>query len=227
MDISAANSTQPHPTAVDGADHDSALAKSRFLTREELIRRRLRRVRQLGRFYRDHYWTLMEDIRSKYRDYCWNFGKSPFICNNNENGNGNGNDVVLDGVGDDIVRCRFSGCKSKAMALTTFCHAHILSDPKQNLYMGCRTVAKNLPTGPSFCNKPVLKSMVPPACPTHYDLGTRCLVRALRKSGLGNTFPTNHKTNVKLHVLTSEFVRQIQNKRKIAMRETVPKAEIE
>ncbi|KAE9590192.1 hypothetical protein Lal_00027897 [Lupinus albus] len=223
MDLSAANSTQPHPMAVDGADHDSALSKSRFLTREELIRRRLRRVRQLSRLYRDHYWALMEELRSKYRDYCWNFGKSPFIYNNN-NENENRNDVVLD---DDIIRCRFSGCKSKAMALTTFCHAHILSDPKQKLYMGCRTVAKNLPTGPSFCNKPVLKSMVPPACATHYDLGTRCLVRALRKSGLGNTFPTNHKTNLKLHVLTSEFVRQIQNKRKIAMRETVPKAETE
>lgn len=131
--------------AVDGADHDMALAKSRFLTREELLRRRLRRSRQLARCYRAHYWTLMEDLRSKYRHYCWTYGKSPFkdhhTNNNNEATAESENGVVCDD-GDDIVRCRFGGCKSKAMALTRFCHAHILSDSKQKLYRGCRTVAK-------------------------------------------------------------------------------------
>ncbi|KAL9380463.1 hypothetical protein Peur_026120 [Populus x canadensis] len=31
-------------------------------------------------------------------------------------------------------RCLFVGCKLKAMALTSFCHLHILSDAKQKLY---------------------------------------------------------------------------------------------
>ena len=83
----------------------------------------------------------------------------------------------------------------------------------------------SLPTGPSFCNKPVLRSVVPPECPTHYQLGERCLVRAIRRARVGNTIPTNRKPNLKLHVIASEFVRQIQNKRKGELKETVPKTE--
>lgn len=140
----------PPPMAVDGADHDMALSKSRFLTREEVLRRRLRRVRQLSRCYRAHYWALMEELKSKYRHYCWTYGKSPFKedqNDNNNNENPNGVVVVASGAGggvveDDITRCRFGGCKSKAMALTNFCHAHILSDSKQKLYRGCTTVTK-------------------------------------------------------------------------------------
>lgn len=132
---------------IDGADEDQILANSTVLTRREVITRRLRRVRQLARCYKSHYWALMNDLRSKYRDYYWTYGKSPFKDDEeNPNGvvlgdrvNGTDNGVV---VGDDFVRCAFSGCKSKAMALTRFCHTHILSDSKQKLYRGCTTVAK-------------------------------------------------------------------------------------
>ncbi|XP_014506696.1 INO80 complex subunit D-like [Vigna radiata var. radiata] len=229
MDESASASSPLRPVTVDGADADAALSKSRFLTREEVLRRRLRRVKQLGRCYRAHYWALMEELRSKYRDYSWTYGKSPFKEGHNETDIDyqNGGGVPALGGGDDIVRCRFSGCKTKAMALTTYCHSHILSDSKQRLYHGCRAVAKNLPTGPSFCNKPVLKTMVPPACPTHHQFGERCLARALRRAGLGNAIPSNRKPTVKLHVLVSEFVHQIQNKRKLALKETAPKVETE
>lgn len=67
--------------------------------------------------------------------------------------------------------------------------------------------------------------MVPPACATHYQLGEKCLLRAIKRSGYN--FPTNRKPNPKLHVVVSEFVRQIQNKRKIALKKTVSKAETE
>nr|KYP53507.1 hypothetical protein KK1_024645 [Cajanus cajan] len=216
---------------MEGGDDDAALANSRVLTREEVIRRRLRRVEQLGRCYRAHYWALMEELRSKYRDYCWTYGKNPFkedradSDNNNNNNNNNDNPNGVVAGGDDNVRCRFSGCKSRAMALTKYCHLHILSDSKQKLYQGCRTVAKNLTTGPSFCNKPALRSVVPPACPTHYQSGEKCLARALRRAGLGNTIPTNRK--LKFHVIASEFVHQIQKKRKLALKETTPKVETE
>ncbi|KAK7380678.1 hypothetical protein VNO78_33193 [Psophocarpus tetragonolobus] len=228
------------PVTVDGGEVDEALGQSHVLTREEVLRRRLRRVRQLGRCYRAHYWALMEELRSKYRDYCWTYGKSPFKEDHNHNNESdNDNNAIANANGvvsgvaasDDIVRCRFSGCKTKAMALTKYCHAHILSDSKQRLYQGCRAVAKNLPTGPSFCNKPVLKSMVPPACPTHHQFGERCLARALRRAGLGSAIATNRKPNVRLHVIVSEFVYQIQNKRKLALKETAlkvaPKVETE
>lgn len=144
MDESASASSPLRPVTVDGADADAALSKSRFLTREEVLRRRLRRVKQLGRCYRAHYWALMEELRSKYRDYSWTYGKSPFKEGHNETDIDyqNGGGVPALGGGDDIVRCRFSGCKTKAMALTTYCHSHILSDSKQRLYHGCRAVAK-------------------------------------------------------------------------------------
>jgi len=143
MDELGSASSPQLPVTVDGADEDAALAKSRFLTRKEVIQRRLRRVRQLRRCYRTHYWTLLEELRSKYRDYSWTYGKSPFKEDHNESENGNPNGVVNGvGGGEDVVRCRFSGCKTKAMAMTKYCHAHILSDSKQKLYQGCRAVAK-------------------------------------------------------------------------------------
>ncbi|BAU01771.1 hypothetical protein LR48_Vigan10g190100 [Vigna angularis] len=228
MDELGSASSPSRPVTVDGAGEDAALAKSRFLTRKEVLQRRLRRVRQLTRCYRTHYWALMEELRSKYRDYSWTYGKSPFKEDHNEGENNNPNGVITGvGGGDDIIRCRFSGCKTKAMAMTKYCHAHILSDSKQKLYQGCRAVAKNLPTGPSFCNKPVLKSVVPAACATHHQFGERCLSRALRRAGLGNAIPNNRKPTPKFHVLVSEFVHQIQKKRKLALKETALKVETE
>ncbi|XP_061354845.1 uncharacterized protein LOC133299410 [Gastrolobium bilobum] len=218
------------PMTIDGADIDAALAKSHVLTRREVIERRLRRVKQLSRYYRRHYWALMEELKHKYKEYYWIYGKSPFKEDENlPNGTvvsgGNANGTENTAVSDDIVRCAFGGCKTKAMALTRFCHAHILLDSKQSLYLGCSTVAKNLPTGPSFCNKPVLRSVVPRACPSHYQLGEKCLLRAVKRAGFN--IPANRKPNPKLHVVIPEFVRHIQNKRKIARRAAVPKHETE
>ncbi|CAL0332934.1 unnamed protein product [Lupinus luteus] len=216
----------PPPMTINGADEDSALSNSRVLTRRELIARRLRRVRQLARCYRGHYWTLMEDLKSKHREYYWIYGKSPFVSENANDtvvlgGNVNGATVV----GNDVVRCATSGCKTKAMALTRFCHTHILSDSRQKLYRGCRFVVKNLPTGPSFCNKPVLRCTVPPACPAHCQRGEKCLLFAIKRAGYN--LPNNRKPNPKLHLVVSEFVRQIQKKRKVAFQATIPKAETE
>ncbi|KAL2335101.1 hypothetical protein Fmac_016314 [Flemingia macrophylla] len=218
MAESSSASSPLRPVTVDGGDDDLALMNSQVLTREEVIRRRFRRVKQLGQCYRAHYWALMEELKSKYRDYYWTYGKSPFNYHNQ-------NGVVLGG-GDDIVRCRFSGCKTRAMALTNYCHLHILSDSKQKLYQGCRTVAKNLASGPSFCNKPVLISVVPPACPNHHSSGEKCLARALRRAGSGNTFPTKCKP-LKFNVIASEFVHQIQKNRMLPLKETTPKVETE
>lgn len=39
-------------------------------------------------------------------------------------------------------RCAFPGCKAKAMALTNYCHPHILSDKRQTLYKPCIHVTK-------------------------------------------------------------------------------------
>ncbi|KAL9660471.1 hypothetical protein QQ045_022687 [Rhodiola kirilowii] len=112
------------------------LSKSEYLTAEEVIRRRHRRIMQLNRVYRDHYWKMMAELRRKYRDYMWNFG-SPYIGGDGKlegsnlgfrNGKGK-----VDAV--EFIRCAHTNCSKKPMAMTKFCHAHILSDPKQVLYL--------------------------------------------------------------------------------------------
>ncbi|KAI3952994.1 hypothetical protein MKX01_028686 [Papaver californicum] len=66
------------PLVIEGSEEDTILRKSEYLTREEVIRRRLRRVKQMEKLYKDHYWSLMEELRVKYREYYWEYGKSPF-----------------------------------------------------------------------------------------------------------------------------------------------------
>ncbi|KAK0591679.1 hypothetical protein LWI29_006261 [Acer saccharum] len=140
-------------TKSDGESADPALlSNSEFLTRHEVLRRRSDRAKRLAGIYRSHYWALMEELRAKYKDYYWMYGKSPYRDDGNVNGNGDGDGAVKEedgnctsrreGTGEEVRKCGVSGCKAKAMALTKFCHLHILSDSKQNLYTGCTYVVK-------------------------------------------------------------------------------------
>ncbi|XP_042483116.1 INO80 complex subunit D-like [Macadamia integrifolia] len=213
---------------IDGAEEDSILCDSKFLTREEVIRRRSRRVKQLARFYKDHYWALMEDLRVKYREYYWKYGKSPFKEEEaKENGGGGGvegsgeNNRSTLGIGEnnnDVKnnRCAFTGCKAKAMALTNYCHPHILSDSKQKLYKPCTYVVKSSQTGPVLCGKPTLRSTVPVLCTIHFQKAQKHLTRALKKAGLNISSPSS--LSPKLHPIIAESVRQIQAKRRAARR---------
>lgn len=67
--------------------------------------------------------------------------------------------------------------------------------------------------------------MVPPVCLVHYQMGEKFLIRAVRRAGCA--IPTHRRPNPKFHLVLSEFVRHVQEKRKAALRATVPKAEIE
>ncbi|KAG6536041.1 hypothetical protein ZIOFF_001079 [Zingiber officinale] len=64
----------PSVFTIDGAEEDEALRFSRSLTREEVLRRRSRRLKQLALCYRRQYWALMEEVRVKHRDYYWEYG---------------------------------------------------------------------------------------------------------------------------------------------------------
>ncbi|KAF4350401.1 uncharacterized protein LOC115714725 [Cannabis sativa] len=224
----------PSPTSpmnIDGSDRDSALSNSEWLTQREVIERRARRVKQLARLYRHHYWALMEDLKSKHREYYWTYGKSPFkedehLPPNGTDGIGENGKLGLasaTGVGDDIKRCQVAGCKNRPMALTKFCHAHILSDPQQKLYKGCTYVIKSMQSGPLLCCKPILRSTVPSLCPTHFQKGEKCLIRDLRKAGLNISSLNNLAP--KLHVVVAEFVSQIQSKRRALRKASVAKVE--
>lgn len=98
----------------------------------------------------------MEELKIQHRDYVWKFGLSPFSGDNNEKkesreiaGDGGGVAGIYEGSGETNANnnggnllCAFYGCKYKAMALTSFCHLHILTDKKQQLYKPCNYVIK-------------------------------------------------------------------------------------
>ncbi|KAL6577969.1 hypothetical protein OROMI_010297 [Orobanche minor] len=233
------SSSSPGPIRIDGFEQDAALSRSEFLTRTEILNRRARRMKQLSRIFRDHYWALMEELKLKLREYYWEYGKSPFVedeenekinshrgdyadvpAENVSNGNfgANGANVSNKNSG----RCEVHGCKAKAMALTRFCHMHIMSDAKQKLYMGCTFSIKSSTTGPILCGRPLLRSTVPTYCSMHFQKAEKHMVRALKKAGL-NISSTN-KLGPKLHVIVSEYVRQIQNKRRAAKRVSLENA---
>ncbi|XP_010268296.1 PREDICTED: INO80 complex subunit D isoform X1 [Nelumbo nucifera] len=219
----------------DDSGADAFLCNSNFLTRQEVIRRRSRRVKQLAKCYKDHYWALMEELKVKYREYYWKYGKSPFkeedendnggMGINGVKGSGENNRAGLGlGPGENNIdgknnRCAFPGCKAKAMALTNYCQPHILSDSKQKLYKACTYVIKSAQTGPILCGKPILRSTVPSLCMVHFQKAQKHVTRALKKAGLNISSST--KLAPKFHVIVAEAVHQIQTKRRAARRATL------
>ncbi|XP_073014103.1 uncharacterized protein [Typha latifolia] len=220
--VSGEESAAPAAVEVESEKEDQSLRDAAALTREEVIRRRSRRLRKLAACYRRQYWALMEEVRVKHRDYYWENGKSPFEEEEGEGeaeGDGGrvaeGNGVGL-GLGlalGERKRCSFSGCKWKAMPLTRYCHPHILSDPKQTLYKACNFVIKsNAQTGQIICGRPVLTAASPSLCHVHFQRYQRNISQALRKAGLN--MPSSSKSIPRLSVFITECVRQIQAKRR-------------
>ncbi|XP_010522203.1 PREDICTED: INO80 complex subunit D-like [Tarenaya hassleriana] len=225
------------------AREDQILARSSHLTRTELLRRRSHHLRQLSKFYRDHYWALMEDLKAQYREYYWRFGVSPFKDEQNQpnkrrrlglegengdgdavegsgdnvNNNGGGNGVTTDLYTKINSRCSYGGCKLKAMALTNYCHLHIVNDKKQKLYKACEYVIKRAQSGPITCSRPTLASTVPSLCNVHFLKTQKHVARALKDAGLNVS--SSSKAPPKLHVIVPAFVSHIQEKRKAALKE--------
>ncbi|KAJ8615813.1 hypothetical protein MRB53_035185 [Persea americana] len=212
---------KPHllqtPLSISGSQEDTTLHRSEFLTREEVLRRRSRRVKQLAKYYRTQYWALMEEVRVKHLEYYWKYGKSPFQEEEGEEVGGERSRELgfgESGCNETSLRmCSFSGCESKAMALTSYCHSHILCDSKQKLYKACSYVLKSDQTGPVICGKPILRAAVPSLCTAHFQKGKKHVSQALKKAGFTSTAS---KPAPKFHVIIAEFVHQIQSKRREA-----------
>ncbi|KAK2971017.1 hypothetical protein RJ640_000366 [Escallonia rubra] len=140
--------TPPPPTTpnpISPSLEDLYLSTSTHLTRQQVLRRRSHNLKQLAKVYTHHYWALMERLRAQYRDYVWRYGLSPFKEDEEREGAVH-NDAV---EGSKETRadssnfyCAFYGCRLKAMALTSFCQLHILSDSRQQLYKPCEYVIK-------------------------------------------------------------------------------------
>ena len=62
---------------------------------------------------------MIAELKIKYMNYYWEYGKNPYQVG----GNGNGNDSSVESGGrNDGQFVRFTGCKIKAMVLTKFCY---------------------------------------------------------------------------------------------------------
>ncbi|KAI5067641.1 hypothetical protein GOP47_0018169 [Adiantum capillus-veneris] len=231
------NDSEVCDLALDGALEDEALKNADALTEQEVARRRLRRVNQLMRLYRMHYWGLLEELRSKYRVFYIKHGKGGWkddteaVEKEKLEGtvdNSDGQDFMSKGklqLGDnsgamkeplapdksvgETLRCTYQGCKSKPLALSGFCFSHILSEPRQQLYRPCSFVIKSGQGGPVTCGKPVLRSLVPAHCAAHIQKQSS---RSVRKANT-NAAP---KAGPKLHLVIAEYVRLIQCKRRAA-----------
>ncbi|XP_021772288.1 uncharacterized protein LOC110736387 [Chenopodium quinoa] len=227
---------------MDPTDEDSLLANSRFLTRQEVLKRRVRRLRRLADCYRDHYWSLMEEVRRKHREYYWMYGKGPCreeddeaeerengvgtsnaMNGNGVNGNGNSeNGGSGDKLGVEYGRsfswCSYSGCGGKAMALTRFCILHIMSDSKQVLYKKCKypQLRDGGRIGSLLCNKAILSATTPTLCQRHALDAKRHISQALKKGGVSAAL--SNKAATKFHLVINEYVQLIQSKRRFIAR---------
>ncbi|CAA6663952.1 unnamed protein product [Spirodela intermedia] len=223
------------PISLDGSEEDAALQGAEYLSRNEVARRRLRRGRQLMKLYKRLYWGLIEEVRVRYRNYYWQYGRSP-VEEEESGSEGEGEDNggfasgTMDGEGmgesgragevggsrkRDKDRCAFPGCKTKPMALTMYCHPHILSDPRQKLYKPCSFPIKSSHSGPVICGKPILCAPQLSYCPTHVQKAQKNVSQALKRAGL---FHNSSRPPPRINVIIAECVRQIQAKRREAQR---------
>ncbi|KAG6742517.1 hypothetical protein POTOM_053389 [Populus tomentosa] len=240
-----------NPSPLSPTLKDQVLSRATHITHQELLKRRSYKLKQLSKCFKDHYWALMEELKIQYREYYWEYGVSPFqedhqntLRKQEQQKQGGGIGVLereneesganIEVIGENNTnvsdlksnhRCLFVGCKLKAMALTSFCHLHILSDAKQKLYKPCGYVIKRFPwlamyssaqAGPITCGKPILRSTVPSLCTIHVQKAQKHVTQALRKAGLNVS--SSSKLAPKFHVIVTEYVRQIQFKRKAAER---------
>ncbi|XP_057870526.2 uncharacterized protein LOC131077111 isoform X2 [Cryptomeria japonica] len=154
-DQASDNDLEAPEICIDGAKEDAILQNADALTVEEVVRRRARRMRQLARLYKRHYWALMEELKSKYREFYMKNGRSGLKEEAEEedkeekdfvdrNGGATGSMHSRSENGVEPMKCCFQGCKSKPMALCSFCYNHILSDARQQLYKPCSYVIKRI-----------------------------------------------------------------------------------
>ncbi|KAG5530872.1 hypothetical protein RHGRI_025731 [Rhododendron griersonianum] len=201
---SSSNPQNPNPnptTTPPPQDH---------LTRRQVLTRRADNLRRLARVYTDHYWGMVEELKGKYKEYVWKYGLSPY-----EEGDGDEGRGIKDlegNMNNAHALCAFNGCALKAMALTRFCHLHILSDSKQVLYKPCEYAIKSAQAGPITCGRPILRGRIPAFCNVHLQK----VNRALKKAGLHSS--SSSKLAPKFHVIVAEYVRQIQANRRVALR---------
>jgi hypothetical protein len=202
---------QVESAALDWPMEDDVLKRSDALTQEEVIQRRLKRMRKLMKLYRSQYWSLVEEMRMKYRRFYLRYGKSGWRDDVEEKEDGGDGMREPERGNAENIHCGAQGCTAKPLALSVFCFAHILLEPRQRLYKPCGHVVRtNEKNGrETTCGKPVLRAVVPPLCVPHFHQAQRQANRSLNK-----VLPGGVKFNPKIHLLIAQYVKVIQNKRR-------------
>ena len=152
------------PVQLAGAARDAELRLAAALSREEVLRRRRRRLLQLCSLYRAQFWALADELPARHGEYWWEHGASPALDDEPPRARlppslpllkGNGASAAPPGNGGPVgslengcrgavatpaggrAECAASNCEAKAMPLSQYCFSHILLDPKQQLYQPC------------------------------------------------------------------------------------------
>ncbi|KAF8657992.1 hypothetical protein HU200_059452 [Digitaria exilis] len=221
------------PVHLAGAARDAGLRLASALSREEVLRRRRRRLLQLCSLYRAQFWALADELPARHGQYWWDHGASPALDDELPpsltllKGNGAGAGPLGNGCRGALAppaaaaggraSCAASNCDAKAMPLSQYCFRHILLDPKQQLYEPCAfpTRKSGTPKGEAICGNPVLRGITPLRCADHDPKSQKLIVEALKNVGID--LPLTSKNVPKLSLLISETVREIQMKRKLSM----------
>lgn len=114
------------PETRDAAAGGSGLDSDQVL-QEQLIRRRLGRMRELQSLYRDQYWRMLETLRRRHYRYALRNGHG----GRKEEAAAEMAEQAKEGVSS---KCACEDCDERPVPLSGWCFAHILMDPKQQLY---------------------------------------------------------------------------------------------
>ncbi|TVU51469.1 hypothetical protein EJB05_02901, partial [Eragrostis curvula] len=227
------------PVELAGAARDAELGLASALSREEVLRRRRRRLLQLYSLYRAQYWALADELPAKHGEYWWKHGASPVppeqpppglppapplpaqenraVVGALVTGGGVGAPVSASAAAGARARCAASNCEAKAMPLSQYCFEHILLDTKQQLYQPCAFVTERsrAQNGEATCGKPALRGITPLRCADHNPKSPKLIIEALKNAGID--LPLTCKSVPKLSLLISEAVREIQMKRRLSL----------
>lgn len=202
------------------------------LALEEVIERRMKRIRKLVRLYRSQYWALIEEMRAKHRKFYLRTGRGGWREEADTEaggalalgfpGSGRQEPHAPDKPANATLHCAASGpCLAKPLALSVFCLDHILLEPRQRLYNPCAFVIRSGSGGSIHCGRPVLCAIPLLLCPEHQEMAQKQTKRALKRSSpafpssRGREFQSgNSKGSPKLHLIINEYVRVIQRKRR-------------
>ena len=97
-------------------------------TQRELVERRLRRMKELQKMYRDQYWRLLDELERKHRRFEMKRGHAGTRDAEEE--------ANAARLREDLPNaCVEEGCEELPMPCAKYCFRHIVKDEGQRLYV--------------------------------------------------------------------------------------------